>query len=143
MLLVDSNIWFAVNDRSAAAHAVCVEWVATNRADLAVTAPVAAETGWLLLDRFGPDKANTFLNLIATDRLAVIDTTSDDWERIVELCTTYATMELDVVDASIVAAAERLGHTEIATLNGRDFHVVRPRHCTGFVLLPEGITRPT
>jgi predicted nucleic acid-binding protein len=62
MVLVDSNIWFAVNDRSAAAHAACVEWVATNRGDLAVTAPVAAETGWLLLDRFGPDKANSFLN---------------------------------------------------------------------------------
>ena len=143
MVLVDSNIWFAVNDRSATEHTACITWVAANRADLAVTAPVAAETGWLLLDRFGPDTANSFLNLIATGRLAVIDTTTSDWERIVELCTTYASIELDIVDASIVAAAERLGHTEVATMNRRDFYTVRPAHCAGFTLLPEGLTRPT
>ena len=32
--------------------------------------------------------------------------------------------------------AERLGQTAIATLNHRDFRVVRPKHCEAFELLP-------
>jgi len=43
---------------------------------------------------------------------------------------------LGLVDASVVAVAERLGVTSIATLNARDFHVVRPRHAEAFTLLP-------
>jgi hypothetical protein len=34
------------------------------------------------------------------------------------------------------AVAERLGHTRLATLNHRDFTVVRPRHAAAFTLLP-------
>jgi predicted nucleic acid-binding protein len=39
-------------------------------------------------------------------------------------------------DASIIAIAERLDLTTIATLNHRDFAVVRPAHCDGFELIP-------
>lgn len=37
-------------------------------------------------------------------------------------------MGLGLVDASVVAIAERLGAIIIATLNHRDFRVVRPRN---------------
>ncbi len=40
-----------------------------------------------------------------------------------------------VVDASVVAVAERLGALTIATLNRRDFAVVRPVHVAAFELL--------
>jgi predicted nucleic acid-binding protein len=40
------------------------------------------------------------------------------------------------VDASVVAAAERLAVTELATVDRRHFGVVRPRHAEAFVLLP-------
>ncbi|MHB2022060.1 MAG: hypothetical protein ACYCO3_01820 [Mycobacteriales bacterium] len=40
------------------------------------------------------------------------------------------------MEASIVAVAERLNLTELATLNRRDFTVVRPRHVDAFTLLP-------
>lgn len=38
--------------------------------------------------------------------------------------------------ASVVAVAERLGLTEIATIDRRHFSVVRPRHIDAFTLLP-------
>lgn len=41
-------------------------------------------------------------------------------------------------DASIVAIAERLGVTQIATLDRRHFGVVRPNHVDAFTLLPSG-----
>lgn len=59
-----------------------------------------------------------------------------DWNRIGELLDKYADLGLGIVDASVVAACERLGETELATLDRRHFSVVRPRHCTALTLLP-------
>lgn len=54
----------------------------------------------------------------------------------VELVRTYADLPLGAVDASVVAIAERLGIKEIATLDRRDFSVVRPRHAEVFSIVP-------
>jgi uncharacterized protein len=40
------------------------------------------------------------------------------------------------IDASVVAAAERLDITEIATLDRRHLSIVRPVHTHSFELLP-------
>jgi predicted nucleic acid-binding protein len=47
-----------------------------------------------------------------------------------------ATCRSAPVDASVIAAAERLDATEVATLDRRHFSVVRSRHEVGFQLLP-------
>ena len=60
-----------------------------------------------------------------------------DWARIVELLEEYADMPLGIVDASVVAACERLGVTTLATLDRRHFSVVRPRHCEALTLVPD------
>lgn len=39
-------------------------------------------------------------------------------------------------DAAVIAVAERLRITEVATLDHRHFRVVRPRHIPAFTLLP-------
>ncbi len=41
-----------------------------------------------------------------------------------------------MVDASVVAMAERLNISEVATLDHRHFNVVRPRHVESLTLLP-------
>lgn len=56
--------------------------------------------------------------------------------RMAELVATYHDLPLGAVDASVIAAAERHGATEIATLDRRDFSVVRPGHVASFTLLP-------
>lgn len=53
-----------------------------------------------------------------------------------ELVETYIDLPLGIVDAAVIAIAERLRLTEIATLDHRHFTVVRPQHTTAFVLLP-------
>ena len=67
----------------------------------------------------------------------VIDLVADDWRRAGALVTQYADLPLGAVDASVIAVAERLGLTEIATVDRRHFSVVRPRHVDAFTLLPE------
>lgn len=53
-----------------------------------------------------------------------------------ELLETYLDLSLGIVDAAVIALAERLQLTEIATLDHRHVAVVRPSHTRAFVLLP-------
>ena len=57
-----------------------------------------------------------------------------DWERIAELMERYIDLPLGMVDASVVALAERRALEIIATLDERQFRVVRPRHTQAFTL---------
>jgi len=59
-----------------------------------------------------------------------------DWERIAELMEEYLDLPLGMVDASIIALAERRDLEVIATLDERHFRVVRPRHTQAFTLVP-------
>jgi predicted nucleic acid-binding protein len=53
-----------------------------------------------------------------------------------ELVTTYGDLPLGTTDASVVAIAERLKLTEVATLDHRHFTVVRPTHVKALTLRP-------
>lgn len=53
-----------------------------------------------------------------------------------ELVARYHELPLGSVDASVIAAAERRGVTEVATLDHRHFRVVRPNHTDALHLLP-------
>lgn len=70
----------------------------------------------------------------SADRLEPL--TLDDLQRSAELECEYADLDLGLVDASVIALCERLGETKVATLDRRDFSVVRPRHCQSLSLLP-------
>ena len=48
----------------------------------------------------------------------------------------YRDLPLGTTDASLIAHAERLGITEIATPDRRHFTVVRPQHVDALALLP-------
>jgi predicted nucleic acid-binding protein len=60
-----------------------------------------------------------------------------DLTRAAELERTYAGLDLGPVDASVIALCERLGEPKVATLDRRDFAVVRPAHVETLQLLPE------
>jgi predicted nucleic acid-binding protein len=79
---------------------------------------------------------NRFLGLVTEGDLQVEDLGLDDYRRCGELIETYADMGLGLVDASVITITERMGITTVATLNRRDFTVVRPRHIDSFELIP-------
>jgi hypothetical protein len=74
--------------------------------------------------------------MITTGLLEPLDLTAGDWARVVELLGTYTDLALDLIDASIVAIAERLGQTTIATFDYRDVRVVRPAELRRFRACP-------
>ena len=58
------------------------------------------------------------------------------WRAPAELQNQYADLDLGIVDASVIALAERLAEPKVATLDHRHFGVVRPRHVPAFELRP-------
>jgi len=73
---------------------------------------------------------------MAAGELQVEMVTPADARRIAGLIETYAGLGLGGTDASLIALAERLGTTRIATLDRRHFAVVRPNHTAAFELIP-------
>jgi len=135
-LIVDTNVWVAAHNERDPDHRRCAGLLRRRAGELVAPPTVVAETAWFLEDRHGPDAEARFLRLITAGALTVVDLIADDWERCVELIETYDQLRLGVVDASVVAIAERLRLSELATMNARDFTVVRPVHVAAFDLLP-------
>jgi hypothetical protein len=59
-----------------------------------------------------------------------------DYDRIYDLCETYADADVGFVDAAVLAIVERLNEPKLATLDRQHFGMMRPRHVAGLVLLP-------
>ncbi len=97
---------------------------------------VITEVAHLLASRLGVEPEVRFLGDLASGAFSIEPVPAGDWLRIAELVATYRDLPLGTVDASVVAAAERLGITEIATVDRRHFAVVQPSHAEAFALLP-------
>jgi len=104
---------------------------------LVVPQLVVTEVAHLAATRLGASAEVRFLQDLAPGELASEPVQPPDWVRIVELVWRYRDARLGTVDASAVAAAERLGITTVATLDRRHSEMVRPTHADAFQLLPE------
>ncbi len=94
------------------------------------------EVAYLLGTRLGWQAEVRFLGDLEGGGFSVEPLDPADPMRIAELVAAYRDLPLGTVDASVIAAAERLGVVEIATVDRRHFGVVRPSHAPAFELLP-------
>lgn len=97
---------------------------------------VITEVTYLLGTRLGWEPEARFLGDLASGAFALEPVHPADPLRMVELVAQYHDLPLGTVDASVIAAAERLGVSEIATVDRRHFSVVRPKHVAAFNLTP-------
>lgn len=67
---------------------------------------------------------------------AIEPSAAPDLERAAGLIDGYREADTGLVDATIVAMAERLAAIRLYTLDRRDFGIIRPRHVAAFELLP-------
>ena len=135
-MIVDTGVLYAVLDRDDRHHAAAVDLIATTDAVLRVPMLVIAEVTHLAGTRLGTEAEVRFLGDVASGELISEPVHPADWERIAELVARYRDLPLGTVDASLVALAERLGETDVASFDRRDLTVVRPRHCEALTLLP-------
>lgn len=94
------------------------------------------EAAYLIGTRLGADAEVRFLGDLAVGLFQVEPVAAGDWLRIAQLVATYRQLPLGTVDASVIAVAERLGATEVATVDRRDFGIVRPAQTEHLTLLP-------
>ncbi|TWD79042.1 hypothetical protein FB561_0092 [Kribbella amoyensis] len=138
MIIVDTGPLVAAVLYADDDHRTCVDLFTSahlSGEQLVVPSFVIPEACYLIQREAGPKVEADFIRSLAAGDFAVAEC-EIVLDRIAELMEKYADLPLGVADASVVATAEELGAREIATLDRRDFSVVRPRHTASFVLLP-------
>jgi len=135
-LITDSSFVYSLYSESDPAHQVAKRFVSQNAEQLLVPNVVLPEVCYLITRDYGHRGIEQFIKLFAQLDALFEPIVMADLDRIHEIVTTYADAELDIVDCCIMAIAERLNLTRIATFDRRDFAMVRPRHCDFLELLP-------
>jgi predicted nucleic acid-binding protein len=133
---VDAGPLYAYIDRDDAHHEAALDLLERHPGPVLVPVLVITEVAYLVSTRLGSDAEVRFLGDLASGALTAVDVDPTDWLRIARLVARYADLPLGTVDASVVAAAERMAVVTIATFDRRHFGVVRPSHVDAFALLP-------
>ncbi len=136
MIVVDTGPLVAAADADDDHHETCRPFLERHAHELVVPSSVVVEACWLISSTLGPRAEAELLLSVADGELRVEDLNLDDYRRAAELVVRYDDLKLGMVDATVVAVAERLGASRVATLDRRDFSVVRPSHVDAFQLLP-------
>lgn len=139
MIVCDTGPLVAAADRDDQHNRACTDLLTglhLARRSILVPAPVIAEVGYLLGRAGGADVEAAFLRSIVEHTFTIVDLELADYARMAELVEIYADFPLGTTDAAVVAVAERLDISELATLDHRHFHAIRPRHTKAFTLLP-------
>jgi len=134
-LVADTSVVFAALVRDDSDHEACSELMRAGDT-VVVPSAVIVEVGLLGRSRGRPEAADELLGSVADGTILTFDPDREDYARIRHLVRQYADLPLDIVDASVVAVAERLEERRIATLDHRHFSVVRPAHVEAFTLVP-------
>jgi uncharacterized protein len=136
-LVLDTGPVLALLDAADPDHERCVELVRRRKEDLIVPSTVLVEVDYWVLRLLGHDAWAVFVEDLARGAYRLEHLTLADLRRSAELESTYADLDLGLVDASVIALCERLDEPKVATLDRRDFSVVRPLHREALELLPE------
>jgi predicted nucleic acid-binding protein len=136
VLIVDTGVLVAAADRNDPDFGGCSLLLETDDGPLITTAMVIAEAAHLIDRQVGP-MGELALYTAIIERTIIIEPFIDtDWERVRALVDRYQDLHLGGTDAGVIAIAERLGSTRLATLDHRHYRVVRPNQCDAFQLLP-------
>jgi len=140
VIVCDTGPLVAAALKNDADHQACVDLFNRLHAEgreLLVPATVVAEAGYLIASEADARVESGFLQSLASGDFQPVELTPADYARMAQLVLKYHDLPLGTTDASVVAVAERLKITDVATLDRRDFAVVRPQHVAALTLLPE------
>jgi hypothetical protein len=120
-VLLDTGIVYAYYDRSDAWHDRARSLLEGEQRGLILPAPVVPEVDHLLRHRLGAGSHLTFYRGIVEAYYLIADLPRDAYARVAELNRRFEDLDLGFVDAAIVALAETLGLSRVATTDRRHF----------------------
>lgn len=126
MILVDTGPLVALFDPLDEQHSRCKKLLADVREPLTTTTPVLTEAFYML----GPASigSNRLRDFVAARGMRVWFFDEESLSRAFELMEVYADHPMDLADASLVVAAEKLAVRKVFTIDRRDFAAYRIRH---------------
>jgi uncharacterized protein len=133
-LLLDTGAIYALADAHDSWHQPMREFLLAQREILLTPCTVLPEAAYLIRSRLGSYAERQFAESLAAGEVVAEHLTHSDLDRSAQLITQYDFLGL--VDASLVAVAERLKLKALVTTDRRDFRRVRPKHVPTFELLP-------
>jgi len=133
-LLVDTGVLYALADRRDDWHGSVRSLLERSREPLLAPVTILPEVTYLLAARLGPAAEQAFVRSLAHREIGVEPLSASDCRRAHDLLGMYPA--IGFVDATVVAQAERLKLTTIATTDRRHFGMIRPRHLSRFTLVP-------
>ncbi len=136
MLIVDTGPLVAYLNRNDPDHSRCAALLGSRTDELLVTPYVVTEACYLVGKYVGPDAEINLVEAVAAGDLSQVDITPADLARMADLMRRYRGFPLGITDASVIAVAERVKVTEVATLDHRHFHAIVPAHAAALDLLP-------
>lgn len=134
--LIDSGFFYALLDADDRNHGAADELMRESREEILLLSSVLPEAAYLIGARLGYPMAIRFVRTLAASHLRFEWVVQSDLTRVAEIMEKYEDARLDLVDCTLMAAAERLDITHIWTFDRRDFGMVVPRHAPSFELLP-------
>jgi len=134
--VVDAGQLYAYVDADDAHHARSLTFLTGHPGSLVIPQLVIAEVAYLVQQRLGTRSELLLLSDLVSGAFITEPVAVSDWPRIGELVAQYRDFPLGTTDASVIACAERLGVTAVATTDVRHFAAVRPRHTEAFEILP-------
>ena len=124
MIVADTSAVLALLDSGSPSHSQVRDIFLPYRHEWVLPWAILAELDYMVLRRGGLKSAQTLRADLAQGRYTVAWGEPADLHRAVELDRTYRDLSLGLVDAVVMAVAERLEARAIATLDLRDFGAV-------------------
>jgi uncharacterized protein len=125
--VADTGALYALYDSDDRDHRQVRKALASVRGMIHVPTAVLGELDDLLREWLGVDAELAFLASLRQGAFQLEEFTPPDLRRCEELLQTYRDLDLGLVDAAVVATAERLNVETILTLDERDFRAIRSR----------------
>lgn len=135
-IIVDTSFVFALYNSDDANHVEAQSFASAYRETVVVTDVILPELGFLFQRDLGYAGLIQFLDQFRNMGWRMECLLRSDLSRVFQIAKQYETAEFDIVDCCLIALAERLQITSVATFDRRDFYIVRPSHTDYFEILP-------
>ncbi len=134
--VADSNFVYALYNSGDTRHRDAITFVAQISEVMLVPDVVLPEVCYLITRDLGHSGIQRFLECFSQLDASLEPIEMRDLGRARDILIAYNEAEFDIVDCCVMAIAERLNITRIATFDRRDFSIFQPRHCDYLDLLP-------
>jgi predicted nucleic acid-binding protein len=134
--VADSGAIYGLYNRRDRYHRALRTAIIHEPGAILIPAAILSEVDYLMVAKLGVKAELDLLDDILEGAFTLEPFTLADLRRSREIIGQYATLNLGLADAAVIATAERLGTRRILTVDERHFRVIRSSDGKPFTLLP-------